>query len=33
MRGANIFYKDDLEGVLTETDDGEYKFKYEIYMN
>ncbi len=28
MRKANIFYKDILAGVLTETDDGEYIFKY-----
>lgn len=29
MRRANIFYKDVLAGVLTETDEGEYIFKYE----
>lgn len=28
MRSANIFYKDVLAGVLTETDEGEYIFKY-----
>ena len=28
MRIANIFYKDVLAGVLTETDEGEYIFKY-----
>lgn len=28
MRTANIFYKDILAGVLTETDDGEYIFRY-----
>lgn len=28
MRSANIFYKDVLAGVLTETDDGEYIYKY-----
>lgn len=29
MRRAQIFYKDTLAGILTETDDGEYTFKYE----
>ncbi len=29
MRKAQIFYKDLLAGVLTETDDGEYIFTYE----
>lgn len=29
MRQAEIFYKDILAGVLTETDDGEYIFKYD----
>ena len=28
MRQAEIFYQDILAGVLTETDDGEYIFKY-----
>lgn len=28
MRRANIFYKEILAGVLTETDDGEYIFTY-----
>ena len=28
MRRANIFYKEFLAGVLTETDDGEYIFTY-----
>jgi serine/threonine-protein kinase HipA len=28
MRQANIFYKDILAGLLTETNDGEYIFKY-----
>ncbi|VAW10582.1 hypothetical protein MNBD_BACTEROID03-651 [hydrothermal vent metagenome] len=28
MRRANIFYKEFLAGVLTETDDGEYIFAY-----
>lgn len=29
MRSAQIFYKDTLAGILTETDDGEYTFQYE----
>lgn len=29
MRQAEIFYKDILAGILTETDDGEYIYKYE----
>jgi serine/threonine-protein kinase HipA len=29
MRKATIYYKDDLAGYLTETDDGEYVFQYE----
>lgn len=29
MRKAQIFYKDTLAGILTETDDGEYTFQYE----
>ncbi len=28
MRKAGIYYKDDLAGHLTETDDGEYLFQY-----
>ena len=28
MRSANIFYKDVLAGILTETDEGEYIFQY-----
>lgn len=28
MRKANIKYKDDLAGILTETDEGEYIFQY-----
>lgn len=28
MRKAKIYYKDDLAGYLTETDDGEYVFQY-----
>lgn len=28
MREAKIFYKEDLAGHLTETDDGEYIFQY-----
>lgn len=28
MRRAKIYYKDDLAGHLTETDDGEYVFQY-----
>ncbi|MGB5264830.1 MAG: HipA N-terminal domain-containing protein [Lutimonas sp.] len=28
MRSAQIFYKDVLAGVLTETNEGEYIFKY-----
>jgi len=28
MRSASIYYKDSLAGLLTETDDGEYIFKY-----
>jgi len=28
MRKAEIRYKDDIAGILTETDDGEYIFKY-----
>jgi len=29
MRSAEIFYKDILAGILTETNEGEYLFKYE----
>ena len=29
MRRAEIFYKDNLAGILTETDDGEYVFQYQ----
>jgi serine/threonine-protein kinase HipA len=29
MRQAQIFYKDFLAGILTETDDGEYIFQYD----
>ena len=29
MRSAKIYYKDLLAGILTETDDGEYHFKYD----
>lgn len=29
MRQAEIFYKEMLAGILTETDDGEYIFKYD----
>jgi serine/threonine-protein kinase HipA len=29
MRQANIYYKDSLAGILTETDDGEYVFQYD----
>jgi serine/threonine-protein kinase HipA len=28
MRQAEIYYKDQLAGILTETDDGEYGFRY-----
>ena len=28
MRQAEIYYKDILSGILTETDDGEYVFQY-----
>lgn len=28
MRQAEIFYNNDLAGILTETDDGEYTFQY-----
>ena len=29
MRQAKVFYKDVLAGVLTETDEGEYIYKYD----
>jgi serine/threonine-protein kinase HipA len=29
MRQAKIYYNDDLAGLLTETDEGEYTFQYE----
>lgn len=29
MRQAEIYYKDRLAGILTETDDGEYTFEYD----
>ena len=29
MRKAEIYYKHDLAGILTETNDGEYAFQYE----
>lgn len=29
MRKAAIYYKEDLAGILTETDEGEYIFQYE----
>lgn len=28
MRQAKIYYHEDLAGLLTETDDGEYQFQY-----
>lgn len=28
MRQANIYYRDEWAGILTETDDGEYQFCY-----
>lgn len=28
MRSAHIYYKDVVAGILTETDDGEYRFEY-----
>jgi serine/threonine-protein kinase HipA len=30
MRSAAIYYKDILAGLLTETDDGQYIFEYEL---
>ena len=33
MRKADIYYKDILAGVLSETDDGDYVFKYDkVYI-
>jgi serine/threonine-protein kinase HipA len=33
MRQANIYYQEQLAGILTETDEGEYTFQYEsIYI-
>ena len=29
MRQAEIFYNNDLAGILTETDDGEYTYQYD----
>lgn len=29
MRKAEIYYQDDLAGILTETDEGDYVFRYE----
>jgi serine/threonine-protein kinase HipA len=29
MRKAQIYYNDTIAGILTETDDGDYLFKYE----
>ena len=29
MRSATIYYKDLVAGILTETDDGEYTFRYD----
>lgn len=29
MRQGKVFYKDDLAGILTETDEGEYLFEYD----
>jgi serine/threonine-protein kinase HipA len=29
MRSAQIYYHDSLAGLLTETDDGEYRFQYD----
>mgnify|MGYP006091064937 CR=1 FL=1 len=31
MRRAEIYYQDDLAGILTETDEGDYVFRYEDY--
>ena len=29
MRQAKVFYKDIFAGILTETDEGDYKFQYD----
>jgi len=29
MRQAKVFYKDKFAGILTETDEGDYKFEYD----
>ena len=29
MRQGKVFYKDDLAGIITETDEGEYVFQYD----
>jgi serine/threonine-protein kinase HipA len=29
MRSGRVYYKDILAGILTETDDGEYSFRYD----
>lgn len=29
MRQANVYYQDNLAGVLTETDEGDFVFRYE----
>lgn len=29
MRRGKVFYKDELAGILTETDEGEYVFQYD----
>lgn len=34
MRSAEIYYKNDLAGILTETDEGEYIYQYDAaYIN
>lgn len=30
MRQARIYYQDKVAGILTETDEGEYEFRYDI---
>ena len=30
MRKAAVFYNDDLAGILTETDDGQFQFRYDL---
>lgn len=33
MRRGEVYYKDDLAGIITETDDGLYTFKYDkVYV-